>query len=380
MLVPVPEEAEIVKTIFDLYIETDSLTAVETEMLRRRIKTKLNKDFTRFAIKGILRNPVYMIADKEAYQYFVDRKADVCFPKETFDGSCGVMAYNRTDQEKGRTTVVLPVCDWIVALGRHPGLIPSAQWIKVQESLDRNKSKAYRKPRYNEALLTGLLFRSCGDRMYPKLSQRKTAEGESVYTYVCKMKERSKKERCSCRNACGNNLDAAIIQKLKSLPEDDSSFVVHLEKSRQLYRGNRRQHEDQLAQLHAEFAEKEKMIAGLIDSLAMVGDSVARPRVLERIEDLAESNHGIENRIRELERMTAVNRLDDIQLDFQRQMLMMFCTNVDKMSVEERRSMVRTVVRKVIWDGENAHVVLIGADEGNETDMDIKTIWGEGSK
>ena len=65
-LVPIPEEAEIPKMIFDLYAETDSLTAVESELLRRRIKTRLGKNFTRFAIKSILQNPVYMVADEDA--------------------------------------------------------------------------------------------------------------------------------------------------------------------------------------------------------------------------------------------------------------------------------------------------------------------------
>ena len=176
-LIPIPEEIEIPKMIFDLYMETDSLTAVEAELLRQRIKTKQGKDFTRFAIKAILQNPVYMVADEDAYNYFVEREAEVCFPKEAFDGSCGIMAYNRTNQEKGRTTQLLPVNEWIVAIGKHAGVVPSKQWIKVQESLDRNKSKAYRKPRNNEALLTGLVYCSCGERMYPKLSQRTTASG-----------------------------------------------------------------------------------------------------------------------------------------------------------------------------------------------------------
>jgi site-specific DNA recombinase len=60
--------------IFDLYLETDSLTAVEAELLRQRIKTKKGKDFTRFAIKAILQNPVYMVADEDAYNYFVERE------------------------------------------------------------------------------------------------------------------------------------------------------------------------------------------------------------------------------------------------------------------------------------------------------------------
>ena len=375
-LIPIPEEIEIPKMIFDLYMETDSLTAVEAELLRQRIKTKQGKDFTRFAIKAILQNPVYMVADEDAYDYFMEREAEVCFPKEAFDGSCGIMAYNRTNQDKGRTTQLLPVSEWIIAIGKHGGVVPSKQWIKVQESLDRNKSKAYRKPRNNEALLTGLLFCSCGDRMYPKLSQRKTADGEPIYTYVCKMKERSKRERCNRRNANGNILDAAIIEQIRSLTEHDSSFLTQLEKSRQFYTGNREQYESQLADLRTEYAENEKTINGLIDSLGMVGDSIAKPRVLKRIEELTQTNRDVENRIHELEGLTETNALSDMEFDLLRQMLSMFRTSIDEMSIEEKRAAIRTVVRKVIWDGVNAHVVLFGADEGEIEFPDMEDRMG----
>lgn len=393
-LVPIPEEAAIPKMIFDLYAETDSLTAVEAELLRRRVKTKQGKDFTRFAIKAILQNPVYMVADEDAYNYFTEKEADVCFPNEAFDGSYGIMAYNRTDQEKGKATVLLPEDQWIIAIGKHPGLVPSSQWIKAQESLDRNKSKSYRKPRDNEALLTGLIFCSCGERMYPKLSQRKTADGQIIYSYVCKMKERSKRERCNCRNANGNILDAAIIEQLKALTEDDSSFVQQLEKGRRRFAENGEQNEAQLTELQRELSENEKTINGLIDALGMATDSVAKPRLLSRIEQLSDVNTDIKNRINELEQVGKANSLSTVEFDTLQRMLTVFRTCVDGMTVEEKRAAVRTVVRKVIWDGVNAHVVLFGADEGEielpdmqeclmdaeDADAVSKSPWGEDSK
>ena len=398
-LAPIPEEAVIPKMIFDLYTETDSLTAVEAELLRRRIKTKLGKDFTRFAIKAILQNPVYMVADEDAYNYFTEKEAEVCFPKDAFDGSCGIMAYNRTDQEKGKASVLLPVSQWIVAIGKHPGLVPSKQWIAVQESLDRNKSKSYRKPRGNEALLTGLIFCSCGERMYPKLSQRKTADGQFIYSYVCKMKERSKRERCNKRNANGNILDVAIMEQLKSLPEQNSSFVEQLEKGRKRFTENSEQYETQLTDLRAEHTENEKTINGLIDSLGMAGDSAAKPRLLMRIEQLSDINRDIDRRICELEQMCNANSLSNMDYDALLRMLMVFGSCVDGMSLEEKRAAVRAVVRKVIWDGVNAHVILFGADEGEiefpdmsdridhktaldaeESGADSKSPWGEDSK
>jgi len=363
-LIPIPEEIEIPRRIFDLYMETDSLTAVEAELLRQRIKTKKGKDFTRFAIKAILQNPVYMVADEDAYDYFIGKEAEICFPKKAFDGSCGILAYNRTNQEKGRSTQLLPASEWIVAIGKHAGVVPSKQWIRVQESLDRNKSRAYRKPRNNEALLTGLTYCSCGERMYPKLSQRTTASGDISYTYVCKMKERSKRERCNRRNANGNILDAAIIAQIQSLTDHDSSLIAQLEKSREFYTGKREQYERQLEDLRIEHAANEQTINGLVDSLGMVGDSIAKPRVLKRIEELCEGNRDVEKRIRELEGLINVNALGDAEFGLLRQKLSMFRTSIDDTSLEEKRAAIRTVVRKVIWDGMNAHVVLFGADAG----------------
>ena len=201
--------------------------------------------------------------------------------------------------------------------------------------------------------------------MYPKLSQRKTADGEPIYTYVCKMKERSKRERCNRRNANGNILDAVIIEQIKSLTEHECSFLTQLEKSRQFYTGNREQYESQLAGLRAEYAEHEKTINGLIDSLGMLGDSIAKPRVLKRIEELTQTNGEIKNRIHELEGLNEANALSDMEFDLLRQMLSMFRTGIEDMSIEEKRAAIRTVVRKVIWDGVNAHVVLFGADESD---------------
>ena len=362
-LVPIDGEIEIPKLIFDLYTETDSLTAVEAELLRRRIKTKQGKDFTRFAIKTILQNPVYMTADEDAYRYFVDRKATICVLKEAFDGSCGIMAYNRTDQEKGKTTVLLPVDQWIIAPGLHSAVVSSKQWIRVQESLERNKSKGYRKPRENVALLTGLIYCSCGERMHPKLTQRQAADGERIYTYGCSLKERSKGQRCHSRNVNGNILDAVILEQLSSLTEDKSTFVTQLEKCRQLFTNHRNGEDTQLQKLRTEYAENEKTLGGLIDSLAMVGDSIAKPRLLKRIEELERTNQQIQTRIRELEGLESANMLNEQEFDALRRKLVVFRENISEMSVEEKRAAIRAMVRKVIWDGKNFHVVLFGADE-----------------
>lgn len=384
----IPEEADIVKTIFDLYEETDSQTITEAELIKRGIKTKNDRYFTRFSIKNILQNPVYVIADQDSYDYFVKVDSDLFADKDDFDGVHGIMAYNRTNQEKGKTTEYLPPDKWIVSVGLHPGIIPGKVWVKVQKSLERNKSKSYRKPRSNESLLTGLIYCSCGNRMYPKLSNRKTADGKPIFTYVCKMKERSKRSICNSKNANGNTLDMAIVEQIKMLDDDHGTFIEQLEQSRKFYTGNRTDYEERLTAMKQSKAETEKKIESLVDSLTELGDSTAKSHITKRIEQLNFECVEIDARIQELEGLTSQHTLSDIEFDVMRQLLSVFKNSIDEMTVEQKRTAVRTLVRKVVWDGENAHVILFGADgdeieypniPAEEDDAD-KTRWGENSK
>lgn len=359
----IPEEAEVIKTIYDLYMETDSQTLTEAELIKRGLKTKNNKYFTRFSIKSILQNPVYMIADEDAYNYFVKVKSDLFSDRKAFDGVHGIMAYNRTCQEKGRTTKFRPPEEWIVAVGLHPGMIPGKVWAAVQESLERNKSKAYHRPRSNEALLTGLLYCTCGTRMYPKLSQRKTPDGKQVYTYVCKMKERSRRTVCHSKNVNGNIIDMAVIQEIKLLTEDREAFTMQLKKNQKIHIGERMNCRERLTALRKEEKDAEKKIAGLVDSLAGLGDSAAKVHVVKRMEQLNQEWMELKVHICELERLSSQNELSHTEFEGMCQILAGFADGIDEMSIHQKRMVIHSIVRKVVWDGLNAHVVLFGAQD-----------------
>ena len=122
-LKPIPEEIQLVKTIFSVFMETGSLSKTDQYLLEHRCVTKRGKQFTRFAIRGILTNPVYMIADETAYQYLKENNVDLFAERSEFDGEHGVMAYNRTLQRPGKANQIRPMEEWIVAVGKHPGII-----------------------------------------------------------------------------------------------------------------------------------------------------------------------------------------------------------------------------------------------------------------
>ena len=360
----IPAESETVKLIYDAFSETNSLTKTEAALMQRHIVSKNGKYHTRFSIKGILQNPVYARADEDMHQYFSDHGTDVFADKAEFDGERGVMAYNRTDQEKGQATVYKPVSEWIVAVGRHPGLIPGKTWVRVQGALEQNKSKAFRRPRSNEALLTGFLFCKCGNRMYPKLNKRVTEEGKPVYTYVCKWKERSQKALCNNKNVNGNILDAMIVDRVKHLDEDAGEFMEQLSRSRSFFTSDRTEYEQQKATLQQEKAETDKKIAGLLDTLANMGAGDVKELVAKRLEALSQESKAIENRIQELESLLNQHELTDSEFDLLSDLLAGFKEALQDMSIQQQRVALKTVIRRVIWDGVNAHVVLFGAGDG----------------
>ncbi len=365
----VPEEAEIVKLIYKVFLEMNSLSKTETYFIKNGLKTKNEKLFTRFSLRNILTNPVYMVADRDAYRYLTDNEVDLFADESEFNGEHGVMAYNRTLQKPGKANVERPIDEWIVAVGKHTGLIAGAEWIKAQKYLDQNRSKSFRKPRSNVALLSGLLFCSCGDYMRPKLSKRVNAQGEYIYSYLCAMKEKSRSHSCKMKNVNGNMLDKMLCEELKKLGRDSSDFIKQLELSRKLFELNREEYDGNLDQLRATLTENEREISSLVTSLTKASGTSAEEYIVKEIDELHKKGEGIKNHITALESLTASHALSDIEFDIIRQMLASFTDTMDDMSIEQKRFALRAFVKKVIWDGEHVHMYLFGADDSGGIEL-----------
>ena len=112
-------------------------------LLEHRCVTKRGKQFTRFAIRGILTNPVYMIADETAHKYLKENNVDLFAERAEFDGEHGIMAYNRTLQRPGKANQIRPMEEWIVAVGKHPGIIAGSDWVDVYKRQIQHSLRCY---------------------------------------------------------------------------------------------------------------------------------------------------------------------------------------------------------------------------------------------
>ena len=322
--------------------------------------------FFRVLWKHLVRNffssIMFMFADDTAYQYLKENNVDLFAERSEFDGEHGVMAYNRTLQRPGKANQIRPMEEWIVAVGKHPGIIAGSDWVRVQAMLDVNKSKSYRRPRSNVALLSGLLrCGECGDYMRPKLTNRRTADGELIYTYMCSSKERSHGTVCSMKNCNGNTLDAKIIEEIRKLSADKETLTRLLAQTKKVISGSKEGYDAELALLREKHAETEERIKRLVESLSVASDTSAK-YVMEQIDELHRESETQQARLSELEALTEQSRMLHQEFAFHQEMIESFASAVDSATLEEKRRLLRTIVKKVVWDGKNAYVYLIAVD------------------
>lgn len=366
MLEIVPEESELVKLIFQKFLEFRSLTKTETYLIQHDCFSKNNKPLSRFTIKTILSNPVYLIADDQAWNYFENKDIDVFAEKSEFDGEHAIMAYNKTKQKIGKSNEIRDIKDWIIAVGKHKGIINSNDWIEVQKLLEQNKSKSYRKPKSSVALLSGVLFCSnCGSFMRPKLSQRKNKDGEMIYDYLCELKEKSKGQKCNMKRLNGNELDRIICEEIKKLSEDESEFMTIIKKEQKTFGDHNFSYKEKLKALRKEKSDNETTIKSLVRSLSESDNKIAHEYIFQEINELDKKIKSLQDQIQEYENLTEIETISNSEFETLAEMLLSFAKSFDNMPVEQKRSAIRAFVRKILWDGNNIHIYFFGSENSS---------------
>ena len=113
--------------------------------------------------------------------------------------------------------------------------------------------------------------------------------------------------------------------------------------------------------------------------LAVSGESVAVDDIIRQINALHEQVSSAEERIAEYRRLMSQGNENEESLTTLADMLSDFAKSIDGLSVEKKRSLIRCLVRRAEWDGENVHLFLVGSDYDRENPRQIYPL-GEGHK
>lgn len=357
-----PREIRLARFIFSCFLEKHSITGVLEQLLVNGIKTRRGSEFTISGIRDILTNPVYCIADGEAWQYFRDMGCQVCIDREELDQESGLMGYARTTSARYKNQSQ-PLESWIISMGRHRGIIQGKDYVRVQRLLESNRGKGdnFRRLRNNVSILSGLVRCTCGHLMRPKNypPSRVTKEGERTFAYRCPYKDKTHGERCRNRNVNGNRLDAAVCGEILGLAGTDRGMIPLLEELRSQIPGQDREEVSKGQLLAQEYEKRRGEIQALVASVGRLeAESVSVKYISEEIRRLDAECVELQERMEAERDEEEARRQTPERIGESARKLMNFPEVFAELPLLQKRAFLGEIVECVLWDGETARIYL----------------------
>jgi len=361
-LSPIANELGIVREIYNKYLELSSLTRLESWTLESNIKTKNNKYFDKSILKVILSNPVYVIADELIFQYFNDQGADMANSLDEFNGKYGLMVFNKHN-EKNNRVVKKDVSEWIVAIGNHPGVIHSQDWIKTQDTLKSNSNKAPRSGSGKFGLLTEFLrCGNCGSKMRVTVYQRKSG---TYYYYRCLLKERSKCSRCSVENLNGKQADEYVIDKVKNLGYEKKDIYQHLSKLENTMGHLKSFNYCAKVELEKQLNEYKEAINNLTLKLSKTTDDTVTKYIIQHIKELDIKITEIQVKIETSKNDKEVTNKKQIEISSLLRLINHFPNHIGELNFSEKKKILKQVVDNITWDGSKLEITILSDESLN---------------
>ena len=355
-----PEEITAVKTMFKKYLELRTVSGVSKHLIKQNIKSRTGKFFSLLGIKEILQNPVYCVADDDALDYFTEHNADVCFEKKDCSDKLGLLSYNKRNYKK-KHAPRQPIDKWIIAKGKHRGIVPGKQWVAIQNILEENKPDGKRPAKMHNdySLLSGLIFcEKCGSRMFAKMRRSKNAKTKS-FDYMCNSKMRGGTGLCDSQNINGQQADDMVCEYLMKYTDENSGIYKLLEKLKKDVSGQ--SWENPLDTVNTRIKKCNDEMDNLVNTLSQgnLGTSFIQ-RVNARITELDKELGELTAEQNRLQKDNRIIADKEVQIDMIAAALSSLKNNFNDLSVHEKRTLIRLLVKKIVWDGKDLYIFLDG--------------------
>lgn len=133
---PIPAEVEQVRYIFEVYAQESVSLRRLLDILVAEGKQPLNgSSWTTAKLSTLLKNPTYVKADSDVYDYYDRHGVQMVTDVSLFTGEYGAQLYGRTKHDPDAP-------DWSdmkLVLLTHPGIVDSDIWLHCQRKLEKNR-------------------------------------------------------------------------------------------------------------------------------------------------------------------------------------------------------------------------------------------------
>lgn len=219
----VPSEIEQIRYIFEVYAQENVSLRRLMDLLIAEGKQPLNgSSWTTAKLSTLLKNPIYVRADSDVYDYYDRHGVQMITDASLFTGEYGAQLYGHTKHDPGNP-------DWSdmkLVLLTHPGTVDSDIWLKCQRKLEKNRqiTNSYSNP--TSWLAGKVVCEKCGHTM-TTIKGKVNKNGEIRRYFNCT--GRSHKKICTGPNVTiyagdlENMVYACISEKVHDINVTDQS-------------------------------------------------------------------------------------------------------------------------------------------------------------
>ena len=196
--------------------------------------------------------------------------------------------------------------------------------------------------------------------MRPKAYRGINPDGTRKFGYLCETKDVSRRHHCDMKNVPGNELDRIVCEKVKeNAIKDLRLFQQQLSNSLKSPTPTAQSMQSKLNLLKEQHKHIEKRISNLVTMLSEMEGATTKYATAQINELDIEKQH-LEQEIAHHEKLLEQALSPEMELEKICKRLTDFAYLFDKMTFEEKRRALRSLVTSIVWDGSDAHIFYTG--------------------
>lgn len=161
-LEPIPSQIEQIQYIYEVYAqESVSLRRLLDILIAEDKKPLDGSDWSTAKLSALLKNPIYVRADSDIYDYYERHGTQMITDPSMFTGEFGAQLYGRSKHKPDDP-------DWSdmkLVLMSHKGIVESDIWLKCQRKLAKNKQITNSYSNSTSWLAGKVICEKCGRHM-----------------------------------------------------------------------------------------------------------------------------------------------------------------------------------------------------------------------
>lgn len=317
-------EAEIVRKIFDMYINGYSYAQIIDYLNERGWKTKVGNTFGK--------NSIYSILDNEKYS--------------------GIYIFNRSSKKdafgKRNSHLFKDESEVIRIEGGMPALVSKEIFQKTREMMISRKKAPGANKAKETYLLTGLIF--CGDCGSAMQGNRRNAKDKPRYvSYRCG--SRMQKRDCDNKEIRKEYIEEFVLSELEKNILNDKAVPILVEKINKHIQEQAGSDKESVEVMLKELEDIEKQINNIVSAIMQ---GFAHEEFKTKMDDLKDKKVKLEVAIKEQESRSQAPKIAEEQV---KQLFSMFREFVTQRNIPECKKFIQNYVDKVIVYKDHVEVI-----------------------